>query len=671
MSRRKKRIIIFVSLIILIAIGVFVTIVLLTHKVSMNAGSQNIPPLINATSLDTLPRKDASGADTTRVAASIISPTNSWLSGMVLQETPLPVYPMPLSFLAKDTGFEVGLPSISSSATAILGEHVPGISVVLPGATAFTLTRYDKISATLTYRNETKPIGNVTLSEGSPYVFFRASQQTSLKIDNVSSVRDMSSHYARYENESHDYVISTDSNATISQNGSELTISAKSNSLTTLYALPGSGTDALRQWAGNELQKVSYSDSTDSSAASTTFDYSTVNGKPTVIVPMNYSEITNPSRKVMTYDSVYGPMDGYLGNKISMTAPIVHQSDHLDISRLSSLHKDQLIDDLKKDAASTAVTADDSYYAGKQLARAANLLDISEQLKQSDMSAHLLSILNEAFSKRLNGQYFYYDTTLKGIAAQTNAFGSQDFNDHHFHYGYFIYAASILAKYDPQFLQKYQNQVNLLVADIASYSSSSYFPEDRYYDPYASHSWAAGLAPFADGNNQESSSEAVNAWNAVALWADTIHNDTLKNNAVWMLSNEQMTASKAWRSFSNNAPYLSSFTSPLTSLNFGGKRTYSTFFSDEPNAKLGIQLIPMNPMMMQDASDGAHINTVVNASIQNDDYNVALGDYILMYTALTDPQEASSLLSKQTDSFIDDGDSRTYLSAWIFSLTDK
>lgn len=273
-------------------------------------------------------------------------------------------------------------------------------------------------------------------------------------------------------------------------------------------------------------------------------------------------------------------------------------------------------------------------------------------------------------AKRFNGQYFYYDTTLKGVAAATKAFGSEDFNDHHFHYGYFIYAASILGKYDTGFVKNYQKQVNLLVADIASYTASPNFPIERYYDSYTGHSWAAGLSPFADGNNQESSSEAMNAWNGTALWAQIINNKPLKTTASWMLSNEAATAKAAWRTVDTSPSYLKNFTSPLTSLNFDGKRTYSTFFSDQANTKLGIQLIPMSPQMLQDVSDGSVINKITSASIKNDNYNVALGDYVLMYLALAQPQQATQLAANQQDAFIDDGNSRTYMNAWIFSLTD-
>lgn len=656
---------------IVIASGVvFIIIaVIMTQRIIQNPAV----PLVDQPTLNALPRKNGSSAYVNRVDRSIIPPTNSWISGMVLQKTPLPVYPMPLSFLAKDVGFEVGLPSVQSQATVITGEHIPGIVAQIEGSTGFILTRFDKISATLTYSANTRQLGKLTIAEGSPYVFYRATSRSSLILSDVHSVtNDGSSTYLRYTKAGHDYVVAAYDGAHVAINGSTVSIDAPNGSLVTFYALPAGGTNTLKVLAGNELRAVTVTNSTGSNnTTQTTFEYQTTDSKPTVFVPMSYAHLTSSASAVVTYDSVYGPMKAATGNIFTTSVQTSKFSNHLDLSHLSDAHKQQLIRTLKVDVAKTSITAIDSYYAGKQLARAATLLDIAEQLGQEQESTQLKSILNAAFAKRLNGQYFYYDITLKGIAAKSNAFGSKDFNDHHFNYGYFIYAASILGTYDSNFLIHTQKKINLLVADIASYTASPSFPVDRYYDPYAGHSWAAGLAPFSDGNNQESSSEAINAWNGVALWGQLTHNTQLQKSASWMLSNEAATAKAAWRSVDTSPSYLKNFTSPLTSLNFGGKRTYATFFSDEANAKLGIQLIPMSPMMLQYALDGSSsINNTVNASIRNDNYNVALGDYVLMYMALAQPQKAAQLLAKQQDAYIDNGNSRTYLDAWIFSLID-
>ncbi len=118
-----------------------------------------------------------------------------------------------------------------------------------------------------------------------------------------------------------------------------------------------------------------------------------------------------------------------------------------------------------------------------------------------------------------NAFCFGYDPDWRGIVGQTPAFGSELFNDHHFHYGYFLYAAGVLAAHDPSVIDDLRPVMTLLAADIAGSADTGITPQWRPYDAYASHSWAAGTSEFADGNNQESSSEAVTAWAGLQLWA--------------------------------------------------------------------------------------------------------------------------------------------------------
>ena len=649
-----------------------ILLLLSQRKISLPQVLSNVT-LVDQSTLDGLPTKNASAAFTERIDPSIIPPTNSWISGMVLQKTPLPVYSMPLSFLAKDEGFEVGLPRVQSAATVISGQHTPGIPTTIEGSTKFSLTRFDKISATLTYATDSEKLGTLTIAEGSPFVFYRSSNDSTLKVNGLGKIIGNSSDtYLRYTKDGRDYVMAAYNGAKIEQSSGVAMMSVPKNGLVTFYSLPNSEDDALKEFAENELQSVATTNSIDTNGDTlTTFEFKTAGNKNTVFVPMTYARLTTNTTPLTTYESVYGPMKAVQGTTFSLAAKTMKPSNTLNVSNLTDEHKRTVIAQLKTDVEKTAITANDSYFAGKQLARAATLLDLSEQLGQTETSTRLKSLLNEAFSKRLDSTYFYYDTSLKGVSAQSKAFGSEDFNDHHFHYGYFIYAASILGKYDKDFLKISEKKVNLLVADIASYSLTADFPVERNYDPYAGHSWAAGLSPFADGNNQESSSEAINAWNGVALWADLTGNTQLSDRSRWMLSNEAATAKAAWRTVDTSATYLKKYTSPLTSLSFGGKRTYATFFSDEANTKLAIQLIPMSPMMLQYVSDGLLIESVTKASITADNYNVALGDYILMYKALSDPQKAAQLLEKQNERFIDDGNSRAYLTAWVYSLTDR
>lgn len=137
---------------------------------------------------------------------------------------------------------------------------------------------------------------------------------------------------------------------------------------------------------------------------------------------------------------------------------------------------------------------------------------------------------------------FTYDPVNKGIIRQTPSFGSDESNDHHFHYGYFLYAAGVLAAQDLALAERWAPVMDLLAADIAMSPGSAEFPQRRNYDVYASHAWASGTSPFADGNNQESSSEAVNAWAGLTLWAKTRGNAALQTQATWMHALEAQSA---------------------------------------------------------------------------------------------------------------------------------
>ena len=131
------------------------------------------------------------------------------------------------------------------------------------------------------------------------------------------------------------------------------------------------------------------------------------------------------------------------------------------------------------------------------------------------------------------------------------------YNDHHFHYGYFLYAAAVVAKLDTSSSNGYFAEgssrlaaLECILRDIANpgmqgFASSgtptgsasasplddgplaAFFPVARHKDFYDGHSWASGLFPMANGKSQESVSEAVNAYYSVHLLGVALGDDAL------------------------------------------------------------------------------------------------------------------------------------------------
>ncbi len=103
-------------------------------------------------------------------------------------------------------------------------------------------------------------------------------------------------------------------------------------------------------------------------------------------------------------------------------------------------------------------------------------------------------------------------------------------------------------------------------------------------------------------------------------------------------------------------------------INWGGKRDYATWFSAEPSAILGIQLIPMSPSSGYLAGDPDRIRTNVREGGSG-----PLADYALMYAGLAGREDAQTALEQARDlkdNAIDQGNSRSYLLAYLMQLTD-
>jgi endo-1,3(4)-beta-glucanase len=337
------------------------------------------------------------------------------------------------------------------------------------------------------------------------------------------------------------------------------------------------------------------------------------------------------------------------------------------------------VDPTHRDAIIAALNADkgaqpsggDSYTFGKQVGRAAELLLIAEALGETASADQLRQAIEASlvpWFEGTNSDALRYDQTYggvvtsKGLGSSSADYGNGWYNDHHFHYGYFIFAAGAVAKSDPAFAAQYKPQILALIRDIANPSvADPYFTQYRMFDWFDGHSWASGLFPFQDGRDQESSSEAFNAWAGLSLFGDAIGDKNLLNLGRILRAVESASVQRYYHIRKNSDIYPEPFRDRMvTGVLWSDKAEYATFFSGADAQIIGIQLLPMT-IDSEELIDGPWVTdawTAMQAAGGSDDWRGLMS----MAHAVIDPAAAYGELTALNG--IEAGNSRTNMLYW-------
>jgi endo-1,3(4)-beta-glucanase len=134
-----------------------------------------------------------------------------------------------------------------------------------------------------------------------------------------------------------------------------------------------------------------------------------------------------------------------------------------------------------------------SYFGLKELGRLATIAEVAAATGANTQRTAALGRLRPqlvdwlTYSGPADGRYFGYDKTWGGLVAVPAEFGAQDYNDHHFQYGYLVRAAAVLAAADPGFARDYGDVVDLVVRDYAgslAIGPASGLPPFRAFNAY-------------------------------------------------------------------------------------------------------------------------------------------------------------------------------------------
>ncbi len=247
--------------------------------------------------------------------------------------------------------------------------------------------------------------------------------------------------------------------------------------------------------------------------------------------------------------------------------------------------------------------------------------------------------------------YLYYDPRVGAVNQYPNATGPSDIfpsdtetrpydsygavtrgNDHHFHYGYYIFAAGQLGLRDPAWATQWKDAINQMIFDVADQSDVNptpilKFPRMRNWDAYQNMCYAAGFsAPDSDGNNEESISEEMNFWSGVVLWGAATGQQKLMEHGIKHYAAASHTSWTYFFDKNGNTAALAAKTGLAGATNwpgdgavrlFDGYTRWDTFFGLHPAFFRGIMMIPITGGSFYHALDNNHIAKVMK---DYDDY---------------------------------------------------
>lgn len=441
-------------------------------------------------------------------------------------------------------------------------------------------------------------------------------------------------------------------------------------------------------------------------------------------LPHHQSLLSQPKYDAtITYDTIRGPLKGVIGTNNGATWNLNYQNPgvswHCNQKNIQNINKPEFQKTLHKyldDDIQTLPTATDSYGFGKEIARLARLALIAHQTNYADTKKILTDIKNalkpwipqHAGAMPKNKNPLFYDAqwgglcTQNGLLSHEQDYGMGWYNDHHFHFGYFIYAAAVylhlaaeLQEQDSKFDPLVTNFAKELIRDIANPNNEDEsFPYFRLMDWYLGHSLAAGIFPFGNGKNQESTSEAVNAWYGIYLFGVATNNNSLQNLGNTLMAAEINAAQTYWYMMPEISPTQPSINSDIYPSMFNKltcvgvlwetKADYATFFGTNVEFINLIHFLPFTPateVLIPQAWNTYQYELLKSSLTRKIDPTTKKPDliqpawrgFVHMSQAISYPQDAYNSFTQDLVTKLqpfDNGNSATNMLYWLLTRPD-
>jgi endoglucanase Acf2 len=316
-----------------------------------------------------------------------------------------------------------------------------------------------------------------------------------------------------------------------------------------------------------------------------------------------------------------------------------------------------------------------TYWTGKSLQRVALLAWLAEQAGEAEARQRFVTALKAKLEDWFDGaapNLFRYDRTWATLVGAPSEYRSGwEMNDHHFHYGQYIFAAATVARFDPGWAaaERWGGFVDLLVKDCANPDRGDRrFPFLRHFDPYAGHSWANGPALFAEGNNEESSSEDANFATATILWGALTGKPELRDLGIFLHANLTAAIDEYWFDV-DGQNFPPGFTRPALGMVWGSGGKYDTWWDRNPIYVHGINFLPFSGGSLYLGRHPAYVKRNYAALVAANQGPPRLWrDIIWMYLALADAPGALALHAQSPHFEPEFGSSRAFVYQWLHAL---
>ena len=367
-----------------------------------------------------------------------------------------------------------------------------------------------------------------------------------------------------------------------------------------------------------------------------------------------------------TYMTPRGTMRMTEGNEFTFTYPVhsflpyfpapLEWKEDFSASRMTELNADY---------AKRGTFGGDTYWGGKGLTQMAHYMTFALQMGDTATfrmaKQRLKDVLADWYTYTPGEPRFYFARFPRwgALVGFDTSYDSETFNDHHFHYGYFVYASAVLCMLDDDFRAEYGPMVREVARDYANWQRSADEPWFRMLDPYCGHSFAGGMGNAGNGNGQESTSEAIQGWGGVWLLGAALQDQQMLEAGIMGYTLETRAAAEYWfdrkRRNIDFVKYKHPYCCNLTMQGVG----WWTWFSGDPVWMHSIQWLPISPILTnhfcEDIAFTRWDYTEMYAAKEVGNYEAAtgglgdesgLGNVCLSYLSLFDADSAARVWNK-------------------------